>query len=58
MRLATVRTERGPRRAAVVGDVDSAVTRRHDELLQTVILPAAVGTLDDIVRGGPAALEA
>lgn len=46
MRLATVRTERGPRLAAVVGD---------DGL---VILPAALGSLDDVVRGGPAALEA
>jgi 2-keto-4-pentenoate hydratase/2-oxohepta-3-ene-1,7-dioic acid hydratase in catechol pathway len=46
LRLATVRTERGPRLAAVVGD---------DGL---VILPAALGSLDDVVRGGPAALEA
>jgi 2-keto-4-pentenoate hydratase/2-oxohepta-3-ene-1,7-dioic acid hydratase in catechol pathway len=46
LRLATVRTERGPRLAAVVGD---------DGL---VILPAALGSLDDVVRGGPGALEA
>jgi 2-keto-4-pentenoate hydratase/2-oxohepta-3-ene-1,7-dioic acid hydratase in catechol pathway len=45
LRLATVRTEAGPRLAAVVGE-------------ELAILPAALGTLDDVVRGGPAALEA
>jgi 2-keto-4-pentenoate hydratase/2-oxohepta-3-ene-1,7-dioic acid hydratase in catechol pathway len=29
-----------------------------DGELQTVILPAAIGSLDDVVRGGPGALEA
>lgn len=57
-----MRTERGPRLAAVV-DADapgpSAATRPDDDPVQTlVMLPAALGTLDDVVRGGPAALEA
>ncbi len=47
MRLATLRTERGPRLAAVV-----------DEERALAILPAAIGSLDDLVRGGPEALEA
>ncbi len=47
MRLATVRTERGPRLAAVV-----------EEEPALVFMPAALGTLDDVVRGGAAALEA
>jgi 2-keto-4-pentenoate hydratase/2-oxohepta-3-ene-1,7-dioic acid hydratase in catechol pathway len=46
LRLATVRGERGPRLAAVVEE--NAI----------VLMPAALGTLDDVVRGGPAALEA
>ena len=60
MRLATLRTERGPRLAAVVEGGAVAETRPHDDLLQPelVILPAALGSLDDVVRGGPGALEA
>lgn len=58
MRLATLRTERGPRLAAVVDDGASAVDRPTGGQLQTVVLPAALGSLDDVVRGGPAALEA
>jgi 2-keto-4-pentenoate hydratase/2-oxohepta-3-ene-1,7-dioic acid hydratase in catechol pathway len=59
LRLATVRTERGPRLAAVIADGPSAVDRPTAGEMQTLaILPAAVGSLDDVVRGGPAALEA
>ena len=61
MRLATVRTKNGPRLAAVVaGDAHgpSAFDRPIGGQLQTVILPAALGSLDDVVRGGPGALEA
>jgi 2-keto-4-pentenoate hydratase/2-oxohepta-3-ene-1,7-dioic acid hydratase in catechol pathway len=58
LRLATLRTERGPRLAAIVDDGASAVDRPTGGQLQTVVLPAAVGSLDDVVRGGPGALEA
>jgi len=58
LRLATLRTERGPRLAAIVDDGASAVDRPTGGQLQTVVLPAAIGSLDDVVRGGPGALEA
>ncbi len=47
MRLATVRTERGARLAAVVAGGT-----------EVVFLPTTIGSLDDVVRGGPEALEA
>jgi 2-keto-4-pentenoate hydratase/2-oxohepta-3-ene-1,7-dioic acid hydratase in catechol pathway len=47
LKLATVRAETGARLAAVVED--------ETEL---ALLPEALGTLDDIVRGGPEALDA
>jgi 2-keto-4-pentenoate hydratase/2-oxohepta-3-ene-1,7-dioic acid hydratase in catechol pathway len=47
LKLATVRAETGSRLAAVVDD-DAALA----------LLPEALGTLDDLVRGGPEALDA
>jgi 2-keto-4-pentenoate hydratase/2-oxohepta-3-ene-1,7-dioic acid hydratase in catechol pathway len=46
MRLAGLRRPEGPRLAAVIGDDTVA------------LLPEHLGSLDDVVRGGPAALEA
>jgi 2-keto-4-pentenoate hydratase/2-oxohepta-3-ene-1,7-dioic acid hydratase in catechol pathway len=48
VRLATVRTEGGPRLAAVVGD----------DATELVFLAERLGTLDDVVRGGDEALFA
>lgn len=47
MKLASISIE-GVRRAAVVNDAEQVVT----------LMPASIGRVDDIVRGGPAALDA
>jgi 2-keto-4-pentenoate hydratase/2-oxohepta-3-ene-1,7-dioic acid hydratase in catechol pathway len=62
VRLATVRTDLGTRLAAVVDGGEpgaSAETRPGDDSMQTLaLLPAELGTLDDVVRGGAEALDA